>query len=129
MSTVGSPKPAPETPASVVFDSSTPERLLGSDVALVDTMLQEFLVLAGDTATKLVAASAAGNTVQTAALAHQLKSSARTMGALALSDCCEALESMGLAGNSAAIAAEAPTLRRLWSTTQEAIEKTFGARS
>lgn len=95
---------------------------------MINAMLKEFIVLAGGTATRLVAASEAGDTAQTAALSHQLKSSARTIGALALGDCCEALEAKALAGNSAAIAAEAPTLRRLWRSTEEAIGKTLAER-
>jgi putative SOS response-associated peptidase YedK/HPt (histidine-containing phosphotransfer) domain-containing protein len=128
-STAGSPEPPLETPASAVFDSSTLEHLLERDAALINTTLKDFIVLAGHTATKLIAASAAGDTAQTAALSHQLKSSARTVGALALGDCCEALEAMALAGNSLAIAAEVPTLRRLWAITQDAIGKTLAVRS
>jgi HPt (histidine-containing phosphotransfer) domain-containing protein len=105
-----------------------PERLLGSDTELLNTMLQQFIVLAGGTASKLIAASATGDTAQTAALSHQLKSSARTMGALALGDCCEALEAMALAGHSTAIAAQAQLFRLLWSATQDAIEKRLDAR-
>ncbi|MDP1652537.1 MAG: Hpt domain-containing protein, partial [Rhodocyclaceae bacterium] len=55
-------------------------------------------------AAELSAACAAGDAARAGALAHKLKSSARSVGALALGEICAEIEAAGKAGQSAALA-------------------------
>lgn len=72
--------------------------LIGSDdPALLQELLEIFARSLTTIAPKLTAACRAGNAEQVNMLAHQLKSPAQTMGALALGECCAALETAGAA--------------------------------
>jgi len=70
-------------------------------------MLQEFLTdfraSALRIAVDLQTTCAAGDAAATAALAHKLKSSARSVGALRLGDLCETMEKAGKGGNTQAL--------------------------
>ena len=60
----------------------------------------------------LVEACAAGDIAGAVAQAHKLKSSARTVGALALGDLCERIEAAGKAGDDEALGRLLPAFER-----------------
>ena len=79
-------------------DVAVLEALVGSDPAVVRDFLQQFQTSAARTAAALAGACRDGEAARAAALAHQLKSSARTVGALALGELCAELEHAGQTG-------------------------------
>ena len=87
---------APQVP--VVLDVNVLKALVGDDEAVIREFLSDFRVSATGIAAELRAACAAEQTGGASALAHKLKSSARSVGALGLGDLCEAMERSGKAG-------------------------------
>ncbi len=75
--------------------------LVGDDEAVVRDFLHDFRASAAQTAAELKAACDGGQAAQAGALAHKLKSSARSVGALALGELCAAMEQAGKAGDAA----------------------------
>ena len=81
--------------ASVVpaVDLAVLEALVGDDDATVSGFLADYLGAARLQGAKLLAACAAADSRQVAAIAHRLKSSSRSIGALILGGLCDAIES------------------------------------
>jgi CheY-like chemotaxis protein/HPt (histidine-containing phosphotransfer) domain-containing protein len=92
-------------PASVPVDVNVLKALIGDDEATLREFLHDFRVSATKTAAELKAACQSGRAARAGALAHKLKSSARSMGALALGEVCEEMEQAGKAGDTEALAA------------------------
>jgi len=82
-------------PALAVWDPHALTPLVGDNPALQLKLLQKFLLNASRQVAQLALACDASQSDQVADLAHTLKSSARTVGALALGDLCERLERAG----------------------------------
>jgi CheY-like chemotaxis protein/HPt (histidine-containing phosphotransfer) domain-containing protein len=95
----------PAAPAPV--DVAVLKELVGDDPAVLQNFLKHFQISAARTAAALQVACATGEAPQAAALAHKLKSSARSVGALALGELCAELERAGRTGG-------APALAELW---------------
>ena len=74
--------------------------LVGDDEATIREFLHDFRLSAAKIAAELRAACAAGEAAAAGALAHKLKSSARSVGALTLGELCSAMEQAGNAGDS-----------------------------
>jgi HPt (histidine-containing phosphotransfer) domain-containing protein len=85
-------------PVPVVLDVNVLKALIGHDETVIREFLADFRVSAATISAELRAACAADQTAATGALAHKLKSSARSVGALGLGDLCEAMERSGKAG-------------------------------
>ncbi|MBA4143663.1 MAG: response regulator [Nitrosospira sp.] len=89
---------APLASAAMTARSTEPmdigvlERLVGNDPAVINECLQSFRSTATKTAAELCAAYKAGHKAQAGAAAHKLKSSARSVGALALGELCGRME-------------------------------------
>ncbi len=104
---------APPAPASrpaalaAVLDVRVLEALIGDDPEVIDEFLQDFRASANTAARKMRAACLARQAQVVESLAHQLKSSARSVGALGLGELCARLEAAGQAG-------EHETLTALW---------------
>lgn len=86
------------SPRADPVDVSVLEGLVGSDPAVIHEILQDFRVSAAKTAAELKAAFAAGQATAAGAAAHKLKSSARSIGAMALGDLCATIERIGKTG-------------------------------
>ncbi|MCC7487067.1 MAG: Hpt domain-containing protein [Burkholderiales bacterium] len=71
-------------------------------------MLSDYLVTARRQAAELREALASGDALRVGAVAHKLKSSSRSVGALAFGDLCAELDAAGKAGNRALLARFAP---------------------
>jgi len=92
-------------PAKTLDLSSMPvqvsilEALVGTDPALIRDFLQEFAASAAHLAAELAAACGKQQSKDAADIAHKLKSSARSVGALRLGEICAAIEVAGTAGD------------------------------
>ncbi len=81
--------------ASVPVDVNVLKALVGDDPAVISEFLHDFRVSAAKTAAELKVACENGEAAQAGALAHKLKSSARSVGALALGELCAEIEQVG----------------------------------
>ena len=75
------------------------EGIVGRDAQVIAEFVQEFRASAAATVAQISTACSAGDAAAAAALAHKLKSSAMTMGALSLGRWCARFEEEGRAGN------------------------------
>ncbi len=105
-------KPVNAEPAAVAVDVHVLERLVGDDPALIKEMLSDFRVSMKKIAAELHAAYQAGQPETAGALAHKLKSSARSVGALALGELCAAMEQAGKNKNAEALTDVMPLFDR-----------------
>jgi len=102
---------APPPPATDVLpvSSTAPvqvsvlEALVGSNPQLIEEFLAEFAVNAARLAVELVDAFKNRQSQAAAGIAHKLKSSSRSVGALRLSELCAAIEVAGNAGDPAVL--------------------------
>jgi PAS domain S-box-containing protein len=100
-------QPVPERPVQStdgadplpVWNPDTLRNLVGDDLDLLQDLLQEFLRNAQQQTSDIVAAAATQDTAKLADAAHTLKSAARSVGALALGELCQSLETTGRAGD------------------------------
>ena len=93
---------------NVVVDVNVLKALIGDDEATIREFLHDFRLSAAKIAAELRAVCAAGETATAGAHAHKLKSSSRSVGALALGELCAEMEKAGKAGDIAALAALLP---------------------
>ncbi len=96
------------------MDVSVLESLLGGDRRLVDEVLRDFCESAVGMGRELLKCCAAARAAEAAGIAHKLKSSARSVGALKLGDLCAVIESVGLSADVAACARLAPRFEAEW---------------
>ncbi|MBI4937638.1 MAG: PAS domain S-box protein [Nitrosomonadales bacterium] len=94
----------PPAPAFATLDVGVLAALVGDDPVVIHDFLLDFRRSAPQLPAEIAAACAAGDTERVNALAHKLKSSARSVGALALGEICAALERAGKAGDTSGIA-------------------------
>jgi HPt (histidine-containing phosphotransfer) domain-containing protein len=94
--------------SSAPVDVSTLEALIGTDPRLIEEFLQAFRVSAARLSADLAEACAAQRAADAASIAHKLKSSARSVGALKLGDLCSDIEIAGHAGDLALVVALLP---------------------
>ncbi|MGZ5235210.1 MAG: MHYT domain-containing protein [Caldimonas sp.] len=98
--------PRPEAaarPAGAAVDVSVLKSLVGDDMDTVREFLAEFLHSARSQAAEIIASCEAHDTGSVGAVAHKLKASSRSVGALALGDLCAELEDASRAGRQAEI--------------------------
>ena len=92
-------------PALPVFDPTALARLVGDDPAVIDSFQRDYLVSSRATAELLRTATARADWAQASALGHRLKSSSRSIGAMALGGCCAGIEQAGATGDGVAVTA------------------------
>jgi HPt (histidine-containing phosphotransfer) domain-containing protein len=97
--------------------------LVGDDPKVIGEFLQDFRSSAIKITEELKASYAAGQPLQVGAAAHKLKSSARSVGALALGELCAEIELAGQAGQIEALAKLLPRFEAEWLS----VEKHLGA--
>jgi two-component system sensor histidine kinase/response regulator len=85
-------------------DLSVLKSLVGDDPTVIREFLCDFRISAAKTAAELKSAYENDQTAQAGALAHKLKSSARSVGALKLGELCAAIEQADKAGRVDALA-------------------------
>jgi two-component system sensor histidine kinase/response regulator len=92
--------PSPATaPRADIVDVSVLKSLVGDDDATVREFLAEFLSAARAQAAEILACCAAEDHRGLGSVAHKLKASSRSVGALALGDLCAELENASRAGS------------------------------
>ncbi len=102
-------QPAPPTAAtSVAVDVNVLKALIGDDDEMIREFLHDFRLSAKKIAAELRAACGANQAEAAGSLAHKLKSSSRSVGALALGELCAAMEKAGKGGDAEALAALLP---------------------
>ena len=106
-------QPAPEA-AQPALDVAVLERLVGEDMGAVRALLEKYARTASASAAELNEAAGAGDFARLAATAHRLKSSSRSVGALALGDHCAELELAGKAGDAQAVERHLAQFRTLF---------------
>lgn len=94
--------------SAVPLDVKVLQELVGSDPLVVNELLQEFRLSALKIAAQLRAACATGDVAGAGAAGHKLKSSARSVGALALGELCAEIEQVGRLEDTTALAALLP---------------------
>ena len=97
--------PVPQVTTAGSVDVGVLRALVGDDPAVIGELLHDFRVNAAKSAAELKAACGSGQTAQAGALAHKFKSSARSVGALALGEWCARIEQAGEAGDTDVLAA------------------------
>jgi HPt (histidine-containing phosphotransfer) domain-containing protein len=95
-------------PTAVPVDVNVLKKLVGDDKATIRDFLHDFRLSAAKIAAELRAACASGKTAEAGTLAHKLKSSARSVGALALGELCAEMEQAGKADDTKALAVLLP---------------------
>ncbi len=98
-STETAPPAPPTAEASATVDVNVLKALIGGDEAVIREFLHDFRISAARVAAVLRTACKTGQTAAAGAAAHKLKSSARSVGALALGELCAGMEKAGKAGN------------------------------
>jgi len=104
-------KPLQDLP-SVPVQVSFLEALVGTDPQLIHDFLQAFGVSAGRSAVELGEACGKQQSKDAADIAHKLKSSARSVGAMRLGELCAAIEVAGNAGDLAMLTELRPDFER-----------------
>jgi PAS domain S-box-containing protein len=84
--------------APLEWDSSTLTALVGGDPAMHARLLGRYITTAREQMQALASAAAAVDAAGMAALAHKLKSSSRSVGAMLLGELCQQMETAGNAG-------------------------------
>ncbi|MCC8997665.1 MAG: response regulator [Nitrosomonas sp.] len=92
----------------VPVDVQVLEKLVGDDPAMIQEMLLDFRASAEKIATELHAAYQASQFTKAGSLAHKLKSSSHSVGALALGELCAAMEQAGKKNDAAELAVLLP---------------------
>ena len=101
---VAEPAAVAPVPTSVALDVRVLAALVGDEPATIRKILSVFRTSATATAAELAATLTAGDAAQASALAHRLKSAARSVGALKLGALCAAIEEAGKTGHHQALA-------------------------
>jgi signal transduction histidine kinase/CheY-like chemotaxis protein/HPt (histidine-containing phosphotransfer) domain-containing protein len=98
--------------SSMPVQVSVLEALVGTDPDLIRDFLQEFAASAARLAAELAEACVKQQSKDAADIAHKLKSSARSVGALRLGELCAAIEVAGTAGDSTLLTELFPDFER-----------------
>jgi CheY-like chemotaxis protein/HPt (histidine-containing phosphotransfer) domain-containing protein len=94
--------------AAQAVDLAILENLFGNDPLVIQEFLGDFRASAKKISLELIDACANGQSARAGDQAHKLMSSARAMGALALGDLCETMETAGRAGRGETLLALIP---------------------
>ncbi|MBX3616095.1 ATP-binding protein [Nitrosomonas sp.] len=109
------------TPA--VVDVSVLKELVGDDPATIKELLLEFRTDAEKIALEILAAYQSKQFAVVGSLAHKLKSSARSVGAIALGDLCAEIEQAGKGSDAATLATILPQFSTQLAAVRSYLEK------
>ena len=109
-----------------VWDSSTLLDVVGDHPAMQRVLLEKFLHNAQTQVTAMGAAVAVGDWGELADLAHALKSSSRSVGALWLGELCEVLDEAGSANDAGTCSVLLNGLEPAFADAARAIEQHLG---
>lgn len=114
---------APELP---VWDDTTLTRLVGNKPELHERLLRKFLLTANDQVNALVAAASTADLNTLHDCAHNLKSAARSVGALILGERCQTIEHCATQGNLNGCLAAIEPMQVAFDAAQSAITRSLG---
>ena len=106
-----------------IWDPATLTDLVGDNPAMHQRLLGKFLLNAQEQVTAMAVATAADDATGAAGIAHTLKSAARSVGALALGELCQAIETAGSSGDAQACGTLAAQLPLAFSEAEQAIHQ------
>lgn len=109
------------------WDARTLPDLVGDNPVMHRRLLEKFLVNAQEQVTAIDVAAAEGQCETVAGVAHTLKSAARSVGALQLGELCQALETIGRAGDGSRCSALAGSLSLALSEAEVQIRRHVAA--
>jgi HPt (histidine-containing phosphotransfer) domain-containing protein len=104
-----------------IFNSNTLSQLVGDNQGMHQRLLEKFLINANQQVASIDAAMLAGDAHKAGSVAHTLKSAARSVGALALGELCQQIETTGHAGDAPACTELAQGLAETLAVAQQAI--------
>ena len=105
------------------WDPDTLTRLIGTNPALHERLLKKFVIGARQQCSQIESAMAARDLLALKQVAHNLKSAARSVGALALGELCQGLEDASSAQDQAACSALAQTMNNTLDSAVAHIEQ------
>jgi len=114
--------PAPSDSSSVSLDVNVLKGLVGNDAAVIRRFLTDFHSSAAGMAAALHNACLAGQAAEAGAIAHKLKSSARSVGALPLGELCAEMEQAGKAADVKALAVLMPEFEQELASVKQYLE-------
>lgn len=109
-----------------LLDLSVLSELVGGDELVMNELLVEYMQSARKHTASIFSAWQAHDPNQIAGVAHMLKSSSRSVGAMRLGEICSELEAVVTSGDSADIEANVPIFNDLVTTTLHTIEQHLG---
>lgn len=131
VSALSTTKPPAGAAATLHIDLSLLAALVGNKPEKIKKFALKFIESAKEGVEELAQARSSENLTELAALGHRLKSSARTVGALAFADVCHDLEQLGHGGSlmqaDALLLQLAPMLRGIESDTEIYLSKAASA--
>jgi signal transduction histidine kinase/CheY-like chemotaxis protein/HPt (histidine-containing phosphotransfer) domain-containing protein len=98
------PSPIDAAPNRAIVDISVLKEIVGDDMETVQALLVEYAECSSELAEHLRAYLATSRGSEAAAIAHKLKSSSRSIGALPLGDLCADIEARAIEGDAATLA-------------------------
>jgi CheY-like chemotaxis protein len=124
---LSAPAPAPadantQDGTLAAWDARTLVQIVGVNPALHQRLLDKFLLNGNRQIATLIAAHDNGDTKTIIIVAHTLKSASRTVGAMALGELCQQLESAGLCSDRPKIQAAMPGLAAVFAQAQSLIQ-------
>jgi len=117
------PAAAPEPERASAVDTDVLKGIVGDDPEIVRELLSDYQQSVGRLAAELRAHCDAGRGREAGAIAHKLKSSSRSVGALTLGDLCAELENAGKAGDLALLANWAKQFDAALAAVEESLEQ------
>lgn len=122
----GLPCAKAELPAAdVVWDAATLTRMVGDYPEMHRRLLDKFLLGSEEQVAAIMSAVAAGDLAIVTAVAHKMKSAARTVGALRLGHLCQEIEISGRADDSDAVNSHTAELEKSFLDVAEQIRKSY----
>jgi CheY-like chemotaxis protein/HPt (histidine-containing phosphotransfer) domain-containing protein len=121
--------PQAATNAACAVDIAVLRGIVGDDPEIVRELLTDYQLSVGKLAAELRAHCDAGRGREAAAIAHKLKSSSRSVGAIALGDLCAELENAGKAGDLAMLANWARQFDAALVAVEQALEQLLAVES
>ena len=110
-------------PQPLAVDVRVLAALVGDDAPVIREFLNDFHTSARQLGQDIHTACRAGDTQAAGALAHQLKSAARSAGALALGELCATMELAGKTGDQPTLARLLPAFDKEWARVEDFMRK------
>jgi PAS domain S-box-containing protein len=109
-----------------IWNPDTLSQLVCNNQGMHQRLLAKFLTNAAQQVSRVEAASLAGDFQQVVDVVHALKSAARSVGALALGELCEQIETAGRTGDTSDCSAKITHLDTAFAQAQARIQASFG---